>query len=369
MTVMGLARMGSLNALDQHRGEGGWTPAIGGDLPSARTNGRVMAAVHCDGLRQVLRSIYARRKRSKSLKPFVAGWVGLVIDGHESSASYRRCCRGCLTRNIHAADGDRTQYYHRLVDAALIFEGDRLQIDCEMQRPGEDEVACAIRLMDRVLLAYPRAFQVVVADGLYLRSDFFNLAARHGKYAVAVLKDERRDLLKDARGLFDGVPQAVIRRRKTRCECWDIDGFTSWPGLDVPARVVRSVETTPVRRQRDGAEESISSEWIWATTIPKSELATEDVLSLGHGRWSIENEGGFNELVNVWHADHLYRHTANAILAFWLVALLAFNLFHSCINRNVKAVRRAGRTAKYFLDLISAEFHLLIGRSRPFAPT
>jgi len=327
-----------------------------------------MAAVECEGLRLVLRSVYARRKRGKSLKPFVADWVALVIDGHESSASYRRCCPDCLTRIIHTEEGDRTQYYHRLADAALLFEGDRLQIDCEMQRPGEDEVACAIRLLERILFHYPRAFQVVVADGLYLRSDFFNLVARHGKYAVAVLKDERRDLLKDARGLFDGPAHRVVHRPGARCECWDVDGFTSWAGLDVPARVVRSVETSSLRRHT-GAEEKTTSEWIWAVTIPKTRLATEGVLSLGHGRWSIENEGGFNELVNVWHADHVYKHTANAILAFWLMALLVFNLFHAFLNRNVKAVRRAGHTAKYFLDLIAAEFHLLIGRSRPFAPS
>ena len=160
----------------------------------------------------------------------------------------------------------------------------------------------------------------------------------------------------------------ILGRLLTECRCWDIEGFTSWPGLDVPARVVRSVETSSVRLQFDGSEETITSDWIWAMTIPRTELGTEGVLSFGHGRWSIENEGGFNELVNVWHADHVYKHAPNAILAFWLMALLVFNLFHAFLNRNIQAVRRVGRTAKYFLDLIAAEFHLLIGQSRALAP-
>ena len=328
-----------------------------------------MSALDCDGLRRVLRSVYSARKRSKSLKGFVEERVALVVDGHESSASYRRCCPGCLRRKVQTAQGERTQYYHRLVACTLLFESDRMPMDCEMQRPGEDEVACAIRLVERVLLNYPRAFQVVAADGLYLRSDFFNLLTGHGKHVIAVLKDERRDLLQDARGLFDGPPQAVIRRKGTECQCWDIGGFTSWPGLDVAARVVRSVETSSVRRQLDGAHEKASSEWIWAMTLPKTELATQGVLRFGHGRWCIENEGGFNELVNLWHADHVYKHDSNAILAFWLMTLLVFNLFHAFINRNLKAVRRAGHTAKYFADLISAEFHLKIGKSRAFAPS
>jgi hypothetical protein len=369
LAVMGLGQMGSLNALGQHRGKRGWKAAIGGELPSARTTGRVMAGLDCDGLRQVLRSVYSRRKRSKSLKAFVDDLVALVVDGHESSASYRRCCPQCLTRTIHTAEGDRTQYYHRLAAATLLFEKDRMPVDCEMQRPGEDEVACAIRLLERLLLNCPRAFQIVAADGLYLRADFFNLVTRHGKHAIAVLKDERRDLMKDARGLFDGLPQTVIQRGHTRCECWDIDGFTSWPGLDAPARVVRSVETSSARRQIGGQKQETVSEWIWGMTIPKTELATEGILRFGHGRWSIENEGGFNELVNVWHADHVYKHASNAILGFWLITMLVFNLFHAFINRNLKAVRRAGHTAKYFLDLISAEFHLLIRKSRAFAPS
>lgn len=78
---------------------------------------------------------------------------------------------------------------------------------------------------------------------------------------------------------------------------------------------------------------------------------------------------GLAQEVNVWHADHLYKHGTNAIVAFWLVAMLAFNLFHAFVNRNLKAVRRVGRTAKYFLELVAAEFHLMIGRSRPFAPS
>ena len=35
---------------------------------------------------------------------------------------------------------------------------------------------------------------------------------------------------------------------------------------------------------------------------------------------------GFDELVNGWHADHVYKHHRNAIEAF---ALLAFSLFHA----------------------------------------
>ena len=365
---MGLARLGSLNALQQIRGERGWKSVVGGGLPSATTNGRVMSAVDCDGLRDALRGFYARRKRNKSLNGFVDDLTALVVDGHESSTSYRRSCPGCLKRTIHTAEGERTQYYHRLVAATLLCDSDRLLVDCEMQRYGEDEVACAMRLLERILGNYPRAFQVVVADGLYLRADFFNFVTRHGKDVIAVLKDEQRDLMKDARSLFAEAPPTTFQRHGTECRCWDIEGFTSWPQMERAVRVVRSLERSVLRRQLDDRDEESVSEWIWATTLNKADLSTPGIVRLGHGRWSIENEGGFNDLVNVWHANHVYRHSLNAILAFWLLTMLAFNLFHAFIKRNLKPIRRVGHTAKYWADQITAEFYHAIRKVRSFAP-
>ena len=73
----------------------------------------------------------------------------------------------------------------------------RLLLDQEPQRPGEDEVQTALRLLTRVIPAYPRAFTLVLADALYAQAPFFNFLLAHGKHALAVLKDERRDLYQD----------------------------------------------------------------------------------------------------------------------------------------------------------------------------
>lgn len=62
--------------------------------------------------------------------------------------------------------------------------------------------------------------------------------------------------------------------------------------------------------------------------------ATASLVHRGHARWDIENHG-FNELVNGWHADHVYhvyKDEANAIEAFLLTAFLAYNLFPSLVN-------------------------------------
>lgn len=46
-------------------------------------------------------------------------------------------------------------------------DGFYLPLDLEPQLPGEDEVGCATRLLERVMLNYPRAFDLILADGLY----------------------------------------------------------------------------------------------------------------------------------------------------------------------------------------------------------
>ena len=281
------------------------------------------------------------------------GFNVLIIDGHESSSSYLRCCKGCLERTIHTEKGDRIQYYHRNVIAMIPCEDFPILLDNEEQRKGEDEVAAAFRLMERVLKNYPRAFDVVVVDGLYLRAPFFNLLLNHGKDVIAVLKDERRDLLEDARGLFKSEDSVVEISENIRREMWDIEDFTSWKSLEREVRVVRSVETKTVRRQLSGKEETETSEWIWATTLFQDEASTSTIVNLGHDRWLIENKA-INEMVTFWHADHVYRHHPNAICAFWLMLMLVLNLFRAFVHLNIKLELRRKHTDVYFFRLIFA---------------
>lgn len=204
---------------------------------------------------------------------------------------------------------------------------------------------------------YPRAFQIVAGDGLYVNPDFFKLALEANKHVIAVLKNENRDLIKDARQLFEHVKPIQFSDRGADYTCWDIEGFKTWPQLGLPVRVIRSLETKRVRRQNTGEIEEATSEWLWVTTMPVSEVPTQDAVRIGHARWSIENEGGFNEMVTFWNADHLYRHQVNAITASWLLAFWAYNLFHSFVDCNLKPIAWAAYTALHIAQLITADFY------------
>ena len=356
--VMALAQMGSLNALEQTQHNRFWNKWINRDrLPSADVMGDVFSSIDCDAFRNILRHLYSRLKRNKILRPaFQDNLFALVIDGHESSASYLRCCDKCLQRRIQIGNAKVLQYYHRHVMAILLCKDFALLLDIEMQMPGEDEVAAATRLLNRIFLNYPRAFDVVVADGLYARAPFFKTVTAHNKHVIAVLKDDRRDLLQDAMSLFSQQPPVVFQHKAITKQCWDIEGFTTWPQFAEKVRVVRAIKTTTVCRQKTGENEDIVSEWMWVTTMPQQMVPTKTFVDIGYRRWDIENKA-FNELVTYWHADHVYKHDINAIEAFWLITMLAYNLFHAFITLNLKPQIRLAFSKRHIANLVAAELY------------
>jgi len=342
---MAVARLGSLHALEEDKRNPFWRRLLDAPLPSADTIGRVFALLDEAGLRRLLHGLYSRLKRNKALNGTV-----LILDGHETTASYLRCCPGCSQRQM--PDG-RIQYYHRVVLAMLVGGRVPLLLDVEPQRRGEDEVASALRLLGRVLEDYPRAFDLVVADGLYLGAPFVRFCLRHGKHVVIVLKDDRRDLLQDAQGLFRLEPPRVEVEDSLVRKMWDVEGLTSWTAADAPIRVVRSLETRTVLRQRTKMPETMISDWIWATTLPSQKASTRRVIDAGHNRWLIENKG-FREMGTFWHADHIYRHDAGAITAFLLTLMAALNLFRAFVLLNIKPCLRVRHSQLWFASQITA---------------
>lgn len=361
--VMFWARLGSLNALVESAGSRFWRGWLEADMPSDDSTGRVFSKVDRGILRRGLHHVYARLKRNKALTK-IGGLTVAVLDGHETHASYLRHCSGCLERTVHTAAGDRIQYYHRNVTLMLLAGRLRLLLDMEPQKPGEDEVATGVRLLRRVLADYPRAFQLVLADAFYCKAPFVNFLWSHHRYVLVVLKDERRELYEDALGLFKIHQPQQGKYRNRKCLWWDVRDLTTWEQVTTPMRVVRSQETYCVRRQASKALTVETSEWIWATNLPPSLASAEWVVRLGHARWDIENYG-FNELVNGWHADHIYRHDPDAIEAFYLTAFLAFNTFHAFWILNLKPECRKGKTELYWIRMFISQIYPNGLKSKP----
>ena len=357
---MFLSRLGSLNSLEQLKGSAQLAKLIGGQLASADSVGRVVDLVEPDSIRRTIHDLYSSMKRKKVLKAPPHRIVALIIDGHESHASYRRHCSGCLERAMQPGNPQRVQYYHKNVTAQLVFDGFRFLLDAEAQRIGEGELGCAHRLLDRVLKSYPRAFQVVVMDALYANSVIFNKLIQNNKHGIAVLKENSEPKLSVAKGVVaKESPTCQFTRNGSQIHCWD---FTKpWVQIGQGIRIVAIQETSPpIQRQRDGAEEQQPpSSWFWLSTLPAEDVPSQTFIDIARSRWCIENEG-FNELVHHWHADHVYRHASAAITNFWLMSMLAYNIFRAFYRRNLKEPARKGKTMLHFARLVAAELYAMV---------
>ena len=128
----------------------------------------------------------------------------------------------------------------------LVASGLEIFLDCEPQKPGEDEVATALRLITRVLVNFPRAFDVVLADAIYTDPRFFSLLREHDKDVLTVLKENQPALLAEARTLSELMAPTVVSDKPKKIECWDMEGFSPWPQIEESMRIVRTRETVTI---------------------------------------------------------------------------------------------------------------------------
>ncbi|MEQ8762460.1 MAG: hypothetical protein RL885_00935 [Planctomycetota bacterium] len=351
-------RLGSLNALEQSSRCRFWNKFLKGPMPSADTLGRVADGLEAEECRDLLCHFYGQLRSNKAFDDRLGGMIALVVDGHEQCASYRRVCPGCLVREIKVGETTKVQYYHRYVAASLVSRNLHLFIDLEPILPGEDEVAAALRLIERVHASLPRAYDVVLADSLYARADFFKaVLSKPNKHVLTVFKQEGRHLMQDALAVFEQLePETVYAEPFRQGIAWSAEDFTSWESLERPIRVVKFEETRQVRRQLTKQYVEEKTEWTWVTSLPETCMGIDEIVLLGRKRWAIENEG-FNEAVNKWHMDHVYRHAPNAMLVLLLLAMLVAGLIEVFYRRDLKPAARARVSLLHVCRMIAAELH------------
>ena len=352
------SNLGSLNKFNQTRDIAA-VKNIAGRVPSASTVARAVDSMDLDFIREMSQSIYHKAKRSKMISPYRGKWIG-IIDGHEITSSNICKCSFCSVRNVSKIESEvKLSYFHRYT--AFILAGDRFafMLDIEPIYPHEGELSSSGRLLSRVCRTYPKAFEVVVGDGLYLNGTTFELLDSHHKSAIAVLKDETRELYGEAVALSKINKPFVYEDKKTVYRVWEHTISGLWDGYKKPVRVIRSEETKTVRHHcQDLGRWELKEEkvdWMWVTNLP-SLVSLKNTVSLCHCRWQIENKC-FNEIVNTWNADHIYRHSQTAISAFILFLLIALNIFNIFFARNIKDKRI--RSKILLIDLIRAEFLLV----------
>lgn len=365
-------RLGSHNALGQQlKMPARWEAWVGQIKPSIRTCERSLETCDLQGQREIITLVAQESKRKKVFNRLYddSHWVA-ALDGQEPYCSFKRCCPECLTRDIKVGDEIMTQYYHRYVVLQLVGVVPVLELDIEPLLPGDTEASAGLRLLRRFTQRCPRFLDAVTLDAFYLQAPFVLEALKFGLTLVVVLKQENRELYRDAEGFRKITSFQTIHEIDKVSEVWDLEGLTSWESLGLPVRVVASLEKQTKREHiaKEKKEKIEERDWQWAVIGSKGagKISSELVIRWGHARWDEETRG-FGELTRYWALDHNYHHHPQAMLANLMILFLAFFLTTVFFDRNLKPPQREGRTRLHLShlfmdDLVLQEFESFWGQ-------
>jgi len=198
----------------------------------------------------------------------------------------------------------------------------------------EGELSAAYRLIDALHESYGSFIDALVFDALYANGPVMSQLERCHYGGFIVLKKEGEEPLKEALALWRGQgPTRAFDDPDTHehIELWDVDEIDTLETYEGKVRAIRAVVT------KKGGETSTWCFGIMGARARKVNRIT--ALSIVRGRWHIENTG-FNQWVQYWNLAHVYRHTANALMAVLLLWSLVFNLLQLFVYRRLKRSRQ-----------------------------
>jgi hypothetical protein len=119
---------------------------------------------------------------------------------------------GFCERKHETKNAEEVQYYYRMVVCNLLNTQIDLPLDTEPIRAGENEVAAAKRIIERLCEHYTRFFDVVVTDAFYMEGPFVNFCVGKGKDVIIVLKDNYPHLRTGSCNAQHQVEQDIFSR-------------------------------------------------------------------------------------------------------------------------------------------------------------
>ncbi len=329
----------------------------------------VVERLNVEDLRQSLASVVKQLKANKALESCkINGLLFCSLDANEHFHSRSRCCPRCGQREIEELDAHGQkhtviEYYHRYVFAQINGPKINVLLDLEPIGPGEEEAQAGLRLLGRMRRIYGvRFFDAVTIDAWYVKGPFLTSVEKLGWLWEVVLKQERMEVLQEARKLSERQKAQQEFHDETRdreVRLWAVKDLSFTESYDRPVWVVHSRETWTEKKVVGGKKTSQpnASDWWWMLCEKLQGYPLEMAYHAGHRRWGIENKA-FNELTQYYHLEHCYHHEPVAMLAQMLILMLGFVLFNAFAVLHSQPVRLGQITMKalaHDLDLALEE--------------
>ena len=198
----------------------------------------------------------------------------------------------------------------------------------------------------------------IIQKARYNKSLKINTVLRNNKDAIVRVKQEN-NLIENAEGLFQDTEADYSYENVTPkdrnlgrgilydIDIWDAEGF-SWSDVDQSLRVLKVKE----RKKKVNASGKLIKEETqisyFASTMEAKQLKPFTVWKIAHRRWDEEN-GVFHWLKTHWNFDHIYSHDPHIIQAMYYLYIIAYNLFHLYIHRNLRSFDPELESKKKFM--------------------
>jgi hypothetical protein len=156
----------------------------------------------------------------------------------------------------------------------------------------------------------------------------------YGYGGFIVLKKGNNQPLQEALALWQGQEACEKYNdphSKEHIQFWDADDIDTLDTYQGSVRVIRAVLTKP---------DQAPTTWCFAILGPRArKVGRRTALKIIRARWHLEDTA-FNQWIQYWNFGHVFRHTANALMAVLLLWILAFNLLQLFVYRRLKRPRR-----------------------------
>jgi len=300
-------------------------------------------------------SLSKRAKRSGMLRngQFSGHIVG-VLDCIEVYSSYKRRCSRCLVRHVKSSNGEdfQAQYYHKAIVLSLAGYDFPIPIGMEIMDPGEGEINCALRLLDRLVHRLGKRFlDIVIGDSAYCTPHFFSGCEKMGIIPGAVLKENQPGLLKNAVNEKNLAAPMVDRPdNKEKLKLWDLPDVT-WNTANKNVRVIyaeREVRSDTCKgvsmkgevRSEEGKEGAwIEKKRVFAFSKQIDHLSAQVVYRIGVHRWDIDAKL-FMDMSKHWHLKHKTLHFEKSFENLLSIRLISYMLFMFFLHRHINARRK-----------------------------
>ena len=199
-------------------------------------------------------------------------------------------------------------------------------------------------LVDRLGRRY---LDVLVGDALYLQAPFVREVERLGLVWAFTLKDNPRDLLREAERLTQESPTGVHAETGGEIRYWHLPEV-DWPVADRLVRVVKTVRIENQRRvtvseeEKDGhriksktaaTQESTN---FYATNFELGSVSPLFIHQFSRSRWRIDTEV-FQTITTDCHLKHPAVHQATALVVLTMIRFLTYTLWLIFYHRQIRS--------------------------------